>query len=847
MIQVCTGWRRSLSGCEVGPLALVCCLFGLVFMVSAAHADRLGAMEPKLAIEPVPPPSSWQTRRDYSRLPVSTAIVLPQLAGHEAAARLEPGKRGAPLQIGFSRELPEAQRGDLARTVEWIELPGGSRVASFSVSSPGAASVRLGLRAELPDRAILRFFEPDRSDRRYPVFKWSDFVHKPRPPADASAESRRRTRWSPSIPGEVAGVEIELPPSGDPADVSLRVVAVSHIPQSPPEALRPGALAPKTAAACEPVRTACKSLPGCPNGAVARLVFTDGIGNTFLCTGTAVNSTRSNDDNFDNPFLLTANHCIGSPKLADSVETTWHYEHDSCGGAAIRRDAQTLVGGADLVTSDADTDSSLLRLRDPLPNGACLAAWDAGSDWTVGTGVFSLHHPGGEVREWASGSIEGTGWTPLDDGAVDFIGVVWTEGSTRGGSSGSGLFAQGDDGGDVLIGALVGGPEDDCTRDGYGRLDRFFANHAGVHLLPDSPPPADDHGDSADVATGVLIGSRTGGRIDDGTDADVFRVDILERGTLTAYTTGPLDTFGRLKREDGSTIHYDDDGGLDLNFRIDAQVEAGTYYVKVTGFDHTEVGAYRLHVDFRSEDASGRVLVPLFLAASALDADGRQGFVRVLNRSESGGEVRVSAIDDSGRRAGPVTLSIGRFETKSFNSQDLEQGNPGKGLSPGVGPGTGDWRLEFESDLDIQVSAYIRTADGFLASMHDLVVVEDRTGAHHVPVFNPASNTGQRSRLRLINSDPDNAVDVIVTGYDDDGSEGETNIEFRIPAGSVRTLDAVQLENGARDLVGRLGDGAGKWRLFVEASGGIHVVNLLDSVSGDLTNLSLPGGDNYSH
>ena len=208
--------------------------------------------------------------------------------------------------------------------------------------------------------------------------------------------------------------------------------------------------------------------------------------------------------------------------------------------------------------------------------------------------------------------------------------------------------------------------------------------------------------------------------------------------------------------------------------------------------------------------------------------------------------MRITATDDSGETAGPVTLSIGRFETRPFNSQDLEQGNPDKGLSRGIGTGRGDWRLEFESDLDMEVAAYIRTDDGFLTSMHDLVIVEERTGAHHVPLFNPADNRNQRSMLRLINPDPDDSVTVTITGRDDRSVSGTSDVELRLLPGEARTLDADDLENGGGDLTGRLGDGTGKWRLFIEADGEIHVVNLLDSVSGDLTNLSLPGANNYS-
>ena len=779
---------------------------------------------------------------------MSHAIALPAIARDDAAARLEPGRPGTPFQIGFSRELPEAQRGDLASTARWTVLPGGGRVASFSVRSPEAESVRLAIQAELPDGARVRFFEPGSADRRYPVFKWSDFVRKEGSAGDVAAGTLPGIRWSPSIPGDVVGVELEIPPFADPAEVSFRIVGVSHIHQSRAELSRPSGLVRKNGTSCDSVQAVCKSLPGCPTSAVARLVFTVGDGDTFVCTGTAVNSTRPRDDNFDAPYVLTAHHCIDSQNAADTVETTWHYEYSTCGGTTLRRDAETLSGGADLLANDADSDGSLLRLRlqGGLPGGVCLAAWDASGGWQDGTDVFSMHHPQGDVREWASGAIESTGRSLLDGDVVDTIDVVWAEGNTRPGSSGGGLFTPGGDGDDVLIGVLTGGPEDDCTQDSYGRLDRFFANHAGVHLVPTDPPPADDHGDSVEDATGVLVDSETAGSIDDGADADVFRVDIVESGTLTAYTTGSLDTFGRLKREDLSIVDYDDDGGHQYNFRIEADVESGTYYVKVTGFNDTDVGAYRLHVEFTPADASNTVLVPLFLSASALDADGRQGFVRVFNRSRNSGEVRITATDDQGEQAGSVTLSVGRFETRPFNSQDLEQGNAGKGLSGGIGPGMGDWRLEFESELDIEVAAYIRTEDGFLTAMHDLVIFEDRTGAHHVPVFNPASNTSQRSRLRLINADADRSVNVTIIGYDDAGEEGQASVELRLLPGTVRTLDAPQLENGDSNLTGRLGDGAGKWRLFIEADGEIHVVNLLDSVSGDLTNLSLTGGDNYS-
>ena len=119
----------------------------------------------------------------------------------------------------------------------------------------------------------------------------------------------------------------------------------------------------------------------------------------------------------------------------------------------------------------------------------------------------------------------------------------------------------------------------------------------------------------------------------------------------------------------------------------------------------------------------GRHLVPLF---PSMADEGRQGFVRIINRSPEGGEIRIAAIDDMGNRYPPLRLAIDAGVAAHFNSEDLENGNPGKGLTDGIGSGTGDWRLELDSELDIELLAYIRTKDGFLTAMHDLAPAASR-------------------------------------------------------------------------------------------------------------------------
>ena len=246
----------------------------------------------------------------------------------------------------------------------------------------------------------------------------------------------------------------------------------------------------------------------------------------------------------------------------------------------------------------------------------------------------------------------------------------------------------------------------------------------------------------------------------------------------------------------------------------------------------------------------GRVLSnlstrPHRLEAALFPAAGdwrREGFVRVANHTPAPGLVRIFAVDDAGAAREPVELALAARQTRHFNSRDLEAGNPGKGLSGGVGAGAGDWRLRFESDLDIVALTYARHADGIVTSLHD--VAPSGRGRHRVATFGPAS-AGPRSLLRVVNAGTA-AAEVAVRGTDDRGRPGAGVVRLSVPAGAATTLTAAQLERGGPDLSGRLGDGEGMWRLSVESAAPLRVMSLMES-AGRLTNISTamrgPPGD----
>lgn len=233
--------------------------------------------------------------------------------------------------------------------------------------------------------------------------------------------------------------------------------------------------------------------------------------------------------------------------------------------------------------------------------------------------------------------------------------------------------------------------------------------------------------------------------------------------------------------------------------------------------------------------AQNKYTLPLFISASHQTL---QGFARIINRSGRDGTVTIHATDDAGRRSSPVTLSLGANATQHFNSDDLRDGDAGKGLSGGVGTGQGNWRLELETDLDIIPLVFSRPkGEGFVTSSHD--VADGASMRWHVVFFNPGSNTDQQSWLRVVNTSGID-TEVTVRGLDDNGDSAAEDVHFELPADASRMLSAQELELGSTDSTfdGRLGDGAGKWQLFVSANRPILVMSLLLGQSGNLTNLS---------
>lgn len=215
----------------------------------------------------------------------------------------------------------------------------------------------------------------------------------------------------------------------------------------------------------------------------------------------------------------------------------------------------------------------------------------------------------------------------------------------------------------------------------------------------------------------------------------------------------------------------------------------------------------------------------------------QQGFIRLINRENRASTVTLRGIDDAGQLSpDSASFVLAANASAQFNSPDLESGNTAKGLSGSLGHGTGNWRLLVSTDLELWTMGLIRTPDGFLTTIHDLVPGDAQN--HPVLIFNPADNPNQVSVLRLVNPNAA-AVSVSIQGIDDAGASSGV-VSLTLAAGASTELDAVELEGGsaAKGLSGSLGAGNGKWRLSVLSSDALQVMSLLRDPNGFLTNLS---------
>ena len=393
-------------------------------------------------------------------------------AADAASAAGKRSHKSRRLAVGYARPVPPADAVVRLSDLPWQSVTQGMRAARLTVTSPGAAAVRLGLVLQgAPPGLLLRF--------RGSGSGATDFG-----PVSAATIAADDVYWSPVLDGEAGTIEFALPEQADLATALVRLPAISHLVAAG-DGLRAFASNIGTAGRCE-TDIACldptlREQLATATNAVAKMMVTI-AGDTFLCSGTLLNDAQSSFT----PYFLTANHCIDdaadpaadggvAASAAATINTYWFFQAATCGSLATPG-YKLLAGGAKLLARSIDADWAVVQLNLAPPSGATFSAWSADAPVATGTAADSIHHPSGDLKKLSMGSV--AGYATYDDGS-SYIRMLWTTGVTEPGSSGGGLFTRNAANGHYeLRGALSGG-ESSCTLpqgiDEYSRFDAAFA------------------------------------------------------------------------------------------------------------------------------------------------------------------------------------------------------------------------------------------------------------------------------------------------------------------------------------------------------------------------------------
>ena len=376
-----------------------------------------------------------------------------------------------PKQIGFNRNIAMLSTAENTREqLSWHKLSENNCYAGIEISSPQALALRVGIVVEnLPESAELRFFSIQEglsvdiqivSGQKILDILKSNRVANP-------ADPNGKIFWSPTVAGDIIGIEIYLPDTQDPSSVHVAFPLISHITTLPfaPEGMRNSFQGYGDSDFCQNDAT-CDSSWANSSKSVAGMQFTTNVG-TYLCTGSLLNDL---DPDTWKPYFITANHCIDRQSVASTLETHWFWQSSTCNGSTLNSLYKKISGGATLLHTQAvsfgeptgsSMDTTLLVLNNKPAAGAWFAGWTTAVPPGIGSPRTGIHHPKADWKKISYGTSAGyaaCGWADGQgfscfEGSGNFYIVHWTDGGVEPVSSGSGIYFDKN----YLIGTLTGG------------------------------------------------------------------------------------------------------------------------------------------------------------------------------------------------------------------------------------------------------------------------------------------------------------------------------------------------------------------------------------------------------
>ena len=327
--------------------------------------------------------------------------------------------------VGIERSLDAApQAGG-----EWLALDDGKAVWRMAIQSDGASGVRVHFHDFAAAGGAVWVYSEDRSQ----VFG----------PYTGSGIDESGDFWSHIVFADTVVVEYLADQRAEV--VPFSITRIAHLMSSEQT---------MSAGTCE-LDVTCYSPWGGMASGVGMYIFESG-GASYQCSGALVN----NSNNDAKPYFLTANHCISTAAMAQTVEVFWKYQTATCNGTPPSLSGlPTTLGATYLASAPIPSGDFSLILLSQLPNSSLtFYGWNASSTaLPMGGSVVGMHHPEGDYTRIVFGSRNpdatvqvGTVVAP----ASMFYQIQATAGVIEPGSSGSPLFTPDES----IVGTLTYGP-----------------------------------------------------------------------------------------------------------------------------------------------------------------------------------------------------------------------------------------------------------------------------------------------------------------------------------------------------------------------------------------------------
>lgn len=207
--------------------------------------------------------------------------------------------------------------------------------------------------------------------------------------------------------------------------------------------------------------------------AVAHIQYIDGP-YIYLCSGGLL---ADSDTGSQIPYFLTANHCVSTQSVADTLEAFFQFEavcSSDCGDA--EQDSIKVAGGASVLRTNSTSDFTLLRLDGTPPADSVYLGWSSQAvAFSNGDMLHRIAHPAGGPQSYSEHRVDTAKGTCGSWPRGNWIYSTDTLGATEGGSSGSVVLNASGQVVGQLSGACGTNVNDNCDTVRNATVDGAFA------------------------------------------------------------------------------------------------------------------------------------------------------------------------------------------------------------------------------------------------------------------------------------------------------------------------------------------------------------------------------------